>query len=126
MKKPAISLIILLTVLSSCFNDPIAEPASVIRYELTGNFTGNNVNVTYTTASGGTVTEQVVSFPWTKEINYYPNVSSANITISGAGGTPGQQATLIVKRNLNPVGSPITTTADAGGAFSIVSPVITF
>ncbi len=129
MKKIAISLITVLTVFTSCSKEDdngINRLSRTIRYELTGNFTGNNIITAYTTASGGTITEQIVSLPWTKEITFDAGVSGANITISGAGGIAGQQATLIVKKGGNPVGSPTTATADAGGTFTIAAPVVVF
>jgi hypothetical protein len=129
MKKIAIALIIVLTVFSSCSKDDdngINLSSRSIRYELTGNFTGNNIITAYTTASGGTITEQITSLPWTKEITFDAGVSGSNITISGAGGMEGQQATLIVKKGGNPVGSPTTATVDARGIFTIVGPVVVF
>lgn len=127
MKKLAIAFITALSVFTSCSKDNVTNNSSrTIRYELTGNFTGNNIIIAYTTASGGTITEQIVSLPWTKEITFDAGVSGANITISGAGGIAGQQATLIVKKGGNPVGSPTTATADARGTLTIAGPVVVF
>lgn len=129
MKTLSIALITILTVFASCGNDEDTEPRNssrTLRYELTGNFSGSNIISAYTTASGGTVTEQINSFPWNKEITFDSTVGGANIVISGAGGIAGQQVTLVIKRGGSLLGTPTTATADAGGTFTISSPVITF
>ncbi len=129
MKTFTIALITALTFFASCSNDEDNEPQNTsrtLRYELTGNFSGSNIIAAYTTASGGTVTEQITSLPWNKEITFDSTVGGANMVVSGAGGTAGQQVTLVIKRGGNQVGTPTTATADAGGTFTISSPVITF
>ena len=129
MKKLFFSLIALLSVLTSCSNDDDKEPQNTsrtLRYELTGNFSGSNIIAVYTTASGGTVTEQIASLPWSKEITFDSTVRGANLVVSGAGGTGGQQTTLIIKRGGKQLGTPTTATADAGGIFTISLPVIIF
>jgi hypothetical protein len=66
---------------------PIDDPSTqrVIRYEVTGNFTGT-LFASYTTASGGTANEQVTSLPWTKEVSYESNVTAATSYCSGKTG----------------------------------------
>lgn len=129
MRTFALTLIIALTVFASCGNDEGNEPKNssrTLKYELTGNFSGSNIIAAYTTASGGTVTDQITSLPWNKEITFDSNVGGANLVVSGAGGTAGQQVTLVIKRGGNQVGTPTTATVDARGTFTISSPVITF
>lgn len=129
MKTLAIALLTALIVFASCSNDDDNEAQNTsrtIRYELTGDFSGNNLIAAYTTASGGTVTEQITSLPWNKEITFGSQVGGGNIVVSGAGGAAGQQATLVIKKGSIPLGSPITTSADAGGTFTLSSPVIIF
>lgn len=129
MRTLVILLITALTLFSSCNNGDENEPqhtSRTLRYELTGNFSGNNIIAAYTTASGGTVTEQITSLPWNKEITFDSNVSGANLVVSGAGGTVGQQATLTIKRGGKQLGTPTTAMADAGGTFTISSPPIIF
>jgi hypothetical protein len=124
-----IILIASLTFLSSCSNDEDNAPRNTsrtVRYELTGNFMGSNIIAAYTTANGGAVTEDITSLPWNKEITFDSTVGGANMVVSGAGGTAGQQVTLVIKKGGNQVGTPTTATADAGGTFTISSPVITF
>jgi len=129
MKTLSIALLIALMVFGSCNNDDGNEPQNTsrtLRYELTGNFSGSNMIAAFTTASGGTVTEQITALPWNKEITFDSNVNGANMVVSGAGGTSGQQVTMVIKKGGTPVGTPITATADAGGTFTLSSPVITF
>lgn len=129
MRILTILMIATFTVFASCSKDDDNKPQNssrTLRYELTGNFSGSNIMVTYTTASGGTVNEQITSLPWNKEITFDANVSGANIVVSGAGGTAGQQTTLVIKKGGVQLGTPITATADAGGTFTISSPVIIF
>lgn len=129
MKTFAIALLTALTVFTSCSNDENTDPQNTsrtLRYELTGNFSGDNIIAAFTTASGGTVTEQITSIPWNKEITFDSNVGGASIVVSGAGGAAGQQVTLIIKKGGTPLGTPITGTADTGGTFTISSPVIIF
>lgn len=129
MRTFTIALLTVLTVFASCNNDDDNEPQNksrTLRYELTGNFSGSNIIAAYTTASGGTVTEQITSLPWNKEITFDSNVGGANMVVSGAGGTSGQQVTLVIKKGGTQLGTPITTLADTSGTFTISSPVITF
>lgn len=129
MKTFTIALLTVLTIFISCSSDENNEPHNISRtlqYELTGNFSVSNIMAAYTTASGGTVTEQITSLPWIKEITFDTNVGGANIVVSGAGGTAGQKATMLIKRGGNQLGTPITATADAGGTFTLASPVILF
>lgn len=129
MRTFTIVLIAALAAFASCNNDDDNEPQNksrTLRYELTGNFSGTNVIAAYTTASGGTVTEQITALPWNKEITFDATVGGASMVVSGAGGTAGQQVALTIKRGGNQVGTPTSATVDAGGTFTISSPVITF
>ncbi len=129
MKTLTIAIFTTLTVFALCSNDEANEPQNTsrtIRYELTGSFFGSNIIATYTTASGATVTEQITSLPWNKEITFASTVGGVNMVVSGAGGTAGQQVTLVIKKGGIQPGTPTTSTADAGGTFTISSPVITF
>ena len=125
MKTLTIALFTSLTVFASCNSDEANEPQNTsrtLRYELTGSFSGSNIIVAYTIASGATVAEQITSLPWNKEITFASTVGGFNMVVSGAG----QQVTLVIKKNGIQLGTPTTSTADAGGTFTISSPVITF
>ena len=132
MKHIAIAFLIVVTCLISCNDEsdvdddtPKISPRNV-RYELTGNFSGNIVTATFTDEFGGTITEEVTSFPWNKEITFGENVGGAMMVVSGAGGIAGQQVTLTIKKGGNPFGTPTTARADSGGTFTLSSPVIIF
>lgn len=129
MKILAIALITVLAFFTACSSDDDDQTQSksrTLRYELTGNFSGSNSIAAYTTASGGTVTEQITSLPWSKEITFDSSVVGANLVVSGAGGSLGQQVTMVIKRGGNTLGTPITATVDMAGTFTISSPVIIF
>lgn len=128
MKILSIALITALTVFASCSKDDGNKPENTSRtlsYEVTGNFTGN-IFASYTTASGGTVNEQIASLPWNKEITFEPGVTAAILAISGNGGASGQKAAIEIKRGGNQVGSPTNATANASGSFTVAAPVVIF
>jgi hypothetical protein len=128
MKKISFALITLLFLATSCSKDKDDNPGTssrVVKYEITGNFTGSLI-ASYTTAPGGTANEAVPSQPWTKEITYASTVTAATMVLSGNGGVTGQKVTLVVKRGGTAVGAPTVFTADAAGGFSSSGPVIVF
>jgi hypothetical protein len=127
MKQLVTILGISIVFLISCAKpQPIDDPSTqrLIRYEVAGNFTGV-LFASYTTASGGTVNEQVTSLLWVKEVTYASNVPAAIIAVSGNGGAAGQQVTVVVKKGGNQVSStPVT--ANSLGSFTQAAPVVTF
>jgi hypothetical protein len=129
MKKIALILFVSLMLFSSCNKDDDNETINTSRtlhYSLTGNFSGTNLIVSFTTANGGTSNEQINILPWDREITYNSNVTAANIAVSGNGGTAGQQVTLIIKRGNTVIGTPTVATADASGSFTKAAPVVVF
>lgn len=127
MNKIVIGFIAFLIFFTSCKKDTgsnTGNTSRVIRYEVAGNFTGT-LFASYTTASGGTINEQVTSLPWNKEITYASNVTSAIIAVSGNDGTAGQQVTVVVKKGGSQVSST-TATGNSSGSFTQAAPVITF
>ena len=129
MKKIALILFVSLMLFSSCNKDDDNETINTSRtlhYSLTGNFSGTNLIVSFTTANGGTSNEQINILPWDREITYNSNVKAANIAVSGNGGTAGQQVTLIIKRGNTVIGTPTVATADASGSFTKAAPVVVF
>lgn len=128
MKNSIFALFMVLAVFVSCKKDSDKKPdnsSRTIRYEITGNFTGSTLFVSYTTEGGGTTNDLIV-LPWTKEITYSSNVTAAIIAMSGNGGVAGQKVTLVVKRAGSQVGAPIDAVANASGSFSKSAPVIVF
>ncbi|HMI03367.1 MAG TPA: hypothetical protein VK541_12835 [Pedobacter sp.] len=129
MKKSIFALLMVVTVFVSCKKDSDKKPddaSRVIRYEITGNFTGPTLIASYTTSGGGTANDPVATLPWTKEITYAANVAAAIIAISGNGGIAGQKVTIVIKRGGSQVGAPIDAVADASGSFSKSAPAIVF
>ena len=129
MKKIALILFVSLMLFSSCNKDDDNETINTSRtlhYSLTGNFSGTNLIVSFTTANGGTSNEKINILPWDREITYNSNVTAANIAVSGNGGTAGQQVTLIIKRGNTVIGTPTVATADASGSFTKAAPVVVF
>ncbi|MDR6781867.1 hypothetical protein ABIE26_001644 [Pedobacter africanus] len=127
MKKLALAFIAVLTVLVSCKKDEKKNPepsSRTLRYEITGNFTGSLV-ASYTTASGGTSNDQV-TLPWNKEINYAQSVTAAILAVSGSGGTAGQKVTVVIKRGGVQVGETIEATAGSAGSFTKAAAPIVF
>jgi hypothetical protein len=114
--KSTIFLLVLLLSFSCSKDKDNNNNSRVVTYELTGNYTGAKV-ASYTTATGGTANETVATLPWTKEITYNAGVTAATFAISGNGGTPGQQATLVIKKG-GTIISTTTATADIAGSFS--------
>jgi len=94
-----------------------------LKYEISGVFSGT-LYASYTTDVGGTNNE-IATPPWSKEITYKSNVTAAVIAISGFGGQPGQQVTVVVKRGNTQVSST-TATTDADGGFAKAAPVVQF
>lgn len=96
---PAI-MISILFMLTACKKDKNGsgngQSKRVVKYELTGNYTGKLL-VAYTTASGGTASATVNSLPWTKEITYNNTVAGIGIgggTDVGNVGIAGQTVTI--------------------------------
>ncbi|SFG80427.1 MmpS family transport accessory protein [Pedobacter insulae] len=128
MKKLILTILTGLLICTSCKKDSDKKPntsSRVVRYELTGNFTGT-LFVAYTTANGGTSNDEVTSLPWTKEVTYSNTLTASNFVIVGNGGVPGQKVTVLIKRGGNQVGPPLVVTANSSGAFSEGAPPIVF
>lgn len=127
MKKLALAFVAVLTVLVSCKKEEKKNPepsSRTLRYEITGNFTGSLV-ASYTTASGGGTNDQI-TLPWNKEINYAQSVTAAILAVSGSGGSAGQKVTVVIKRGGAQVGAPIEATASTAGSFTVAAAPVVF
>ena len=96
----------------------------VIKYEVSGNYTGSLI-ASYTTASGGTTNETMPALPWSKEVTYASNVTAAILAVTGNGGVAGQKVTVIVKKGGSQISSTVMT-AETSGSFSKPTPTVTF
>ena len=82
----------LLSVFYSCSKDDAESPTSRnVKYEITGNFTGDFI-VVYTNASGATENVNIQSLPWTKEITLQNNVKGVGFSANGLT-SPGKTST---------------------------------
>lgn len=128
MKK--IKALLFLVLMSSMFgiscskDEDDGNTSRVLKYEVTGNFTGSLI-ASYTTTSGSTANETITSLPWKKEITYASTVTAANIAITGNGGITGQQVVIVIKRGSIQISSTPATT-DNAGSFSKAAPVVIF
>ena len=128
MKKLTIVLLSTIIFFGSCDKDSKDNPSGssrLIRYEVTGNFTGT-FSAAYTPISGGVTSEDFTTLPWSKEITYAAGVAGASIGVSGTGGVAGQKVKLTIKRGGTQIGTPIEQTAGSSGTFSIVGQPVVF
>lgn len=111
--------------LSNCKkDDPTPATSRDIRFEVSGNFTGN-LDATFITASGGATNEDIPSLPWTKSITYASSVSGTTITIGGGGGVAGQTITVKIFAGNKEVSST-PGTANSAGIVVVASPTYIF
>jgi hypothetical protein len=118
-----LSLSIIL-VLSSCGKDDTPAKSRDIKFEITGNFSGQ-LDATYITASGGATNESITSLPWTKSITYTATALSTNMTVGGGGGVAGQTLTIKVFAG----GALVSTTpgtANSSGIVVVATPSYVF
>lgn len=113
-------------LLNSCSksNNTPTNNSRVVRYEVTGNFSGSLI-ASYTTASGGTTNENINALPWTKEVTYQSSVTAAIMAVSGNGGAAGQTVKIDITKGTSKVSST-SATASASGSFTVSSPVVRF
>lgn len=99
--KPSFLLLLMFSIFA-CNSDPLGkpEPFSVnfrsVKYEITGNYTGQ-LNIIYNDNMSGNTVVAVTTLPWSKSIEYPSNVQGIGIagnTILGQQGVAGQTATL--------------------------------
>jgi hypothetical protein len=105
-------------------NDTPTQPAiskRVVKYEITGNYTGK-LFVAFTTASGGTDNATINALPWTKEIAYNSTVGGVGFsgnTVVGQPGIAGQSATVKVYSGGNVVITEAPSIANATGIINL-------
>ncbi len=93
----------------------------IVKYEITGNFSGKLTIVYNDNVNGNTVLNNI-SLPWTKELTYTQNVAAIGIQAQAASaGMPGQTATM----KIYAAGKPVKSSAAVAGALGeMVLPAI--
>lgn len=112
-----------LSCLTSC-NNEVASPAKpkMVKYEITGNFSGT-LTVIYTSLTGGSRVDNNVVAGWIMEMEYPASTSSIGIGAQGSSlGSSGQTATIRIFVNETEVKS---SSATAGSQGEIIIPTIT-
>lgn len=125
--------LILIFIISSCKKEkeqatnvrdnPVPQSNSrAIKYEISGNYSGQLFVVYYDNISGNSI-DTVKSLPWSKEIVYAANVSGIGIaanSITGHLGAPSQSATIKIYSAGNSVKTQSSVT-DINGIINIPS-----
>jgi len=127
MKKMFLGLFLAASVLAtSCSDDDSgsANNSREIKYEITGNFSGD-LTAAYTTASGGATTAEITSLPWDLEITAAPDVQAVAFSVQGSGGTQGQQIEVKIYQGGREVSS-VEATASSDGILVASSPAVVF
>lgn len=91
----AIVILLFAMILYSCKpNDPATPQPKKVKYEITGNFSGQFIIVYNDNSSGNTVLNNV-SLPWSKELTYPSSVVAVGIGAQASVvGVAGQTATM--------------------------------
>lgn len=129
MKKMFLGLFMAASVLAtSCSDDDDSgnsgNNSRVLKYEITGNFSGT-ITAAYTTAAGGTTTSEITSLPWDYELTVASDVPAAAFAASGSGGTAGQEVEIKIYQGGEEVSS-VEATVNSDGIFSASSPAVVF
>lgn len=129
MKKMFLGLFMAASVLATSCSDDDNDGGSSnksrdIKYEVTGNFSGD-ITAAYTTASGGATTAEITSLPWSLAITAAPSVQAVAFSVQGSGGTEGQQVDVKVYQGGREVSS-VEATANSSGIFVASSPAVVF
>lgn len=127
--KKILAYFLLLFSIISCEKEqqnptPTIPVSRVVKYEITGNFSGT-LTSGYTTKEGGYTNGTISALPWEMLIEYNPNVGAANLAVVGSNGMPGQMITLKIYQG-NRLKATSNTTSDTNGSFSLGAPPVVF
>jgi hypothetical protein len=117
MKNLFMCVIIAFMGLTSCSSDDdngSTGGSREIKYEITGDFSGEKIDVTYTTNGGGTNTE-VFDLPWAMTFTADSDTHGAGFSVMGMDATPGEKITLKVYKG-DSVLKSLEATADSDGS----------
>ena len=130
MRKSFLGLFVAVAALSftSCSDDDdsgnVNNNSRQIKYEITGNFTGD-IRAVYTTASGGTTNAEITTLPWQLEFTAQNDVNSAVFAAAGTGGVAGQEVEVTIYQGGQEKGS-VEAVVGSDGSFSASAPAVTF
>lgn len=100
MKNPFVYLLIAFMALTSCSGDD--DKGTIggreIKYEITGNYSGEKLNIAYTENSGSTNAE-ALSLPWTKSFTADSDTFSAGFGAVAIDAKPGEKIKLSIYQN---------------------------
>jgi Mycobacterium membrane protein len=126
MKTCCFLFVITILFFSSCKKDKEETPSAnsrMVKYEITGNFSGKLFVVYLDNISGNTLVNDV-TLPWSKEVTYGNNVIGIGISgQSSAFGVAGQTATLKIYSGGTVVKSETVIASNVGG---IILPSFTY
>lgn len=128
MKKSFLFLFLSVAALTtSCSDDDSKSSSSKsrdIKYEITGNFSGD-LGITYITASGGATNTEATSLPWEMSFTADSDSHGATFNASGIGGNAGEKIRLNIYQG-GKVAKSVDATADSDGIIVAVAPTVTF
>jgi hypothetical protein len=117
-----LTLVFIASLIVSCSDDGEGKTpgGKEVKFEVTGNFSGQ-LSTTYITASGGGTSESINSLPWTKTVTYETSVPSTGMSVVGISGVVGETLAITVFVN----GKQVSSTpgaADNNGTVAVTAP----
>lgn len=97
-------------------SSPPAAGARIVKYEITGNYSGA-LNVAYTAESNGTVGAEILSLPWSTSVTFPRGAAGIGIaggSVVGRFGAPDQTVTVRIYSGTTVVRSQVATTTSTG------------
>lgn len=124
MKNPITYLLVAfmaLTSLTSCSSDDDNKTVGSreIRYEITGDFSGESLDATYTVNNGATNAE-VTSLPWSYTFTANADTRAVSFSAGGFGAVPGEKITIKIFQGDTQKAS-VEGTANSDGIVAVVS-----
>lgn len=97
MRNQIICLLVAFMALTSCSSDDDkgSTGSREVKYEVTGNYSGEKLNITYTENSGGSTTE-AFDLPWTKTFTAASDTYGGGFNVSAGDAQPGEKVVLNV------------------------------
>lgn len=95
MKNPFVYLLIAFMALTSCSSDDDkgSTGSREIKYEITGNYSGAKLDITYT-ENGGATTAEATKLPWTRTFTADADTFGAGFNAGAGDAKPGEKITL--------------------------------